>query len=433
MWEKRFNLLLFAGLTAECVTYADAALYALNLTAVVDIIIPNENVEVIVTNTKFYKFYVPEFVDHAIIVVNSALLPEDGSVTLRIDAKRFPSVNNSLVAFVLNYTEDFLPYTSKFWTSEGNWHYLEITSNHVSINFHLKFFTVTDAIPFIQTLQLKNFTKLFRAALPKLHRTDTLSEMIPYKQYNLVKFSSSESFIYSYDIRSAIDVIIPTTINLTTSDFTVLKFTIQKGSDIGGTLQFSLTFAPKAKTYNDHHIIVGCIRRNAREIPQYPDSCFYNDTTTIAPILLNKTIENSTIYIPYPETGVWYASFRLFNGTCEKCKCSKSCNDQYVACADYCEANCLTRSECEQCPLYCKESVKNKKNCKQCDCIGGCVNPEADESNSSVIFDISSNPCLSHRCGKNGRCVYMVSGGLVYSICVCSNNYRGKIVCFMYT
>lgn len=420
----------FAGLTAECLTYVDAVLYAANTTAV-DIIVPNENFEMIINTTKFFKFYVPEFVDHAFIVVNSAHLQTGGNVTLRIDAKRLPSVNNTLTEFVLNYTEaeDVKPYSKKFWTSEDNWHYLEITSTFVSINFHLKFITtVDDAIPYIQTLTLKNYTKLYRSSLSKLHRTDTLSEMIPYKQYNLVKVASSESFLYSYDLRVAIDSPNPP-INLTTSDFTVLKFIVQKGTDSGGSLQFSLAFSPKVKTYNEHQVIVGCVRRDVREIPQYPNKCYYNGRTTDAPVFLNKTTENSTIYIPYPEPGIWYASFRLFDGVCETCNCSVMCNDDYVACTDYCDANCLDSSECDQCPLLCKERVLHKSSCKQCDCIGGCVNPEVEESNSSLQFDVSSYPCLAGKCGKNGRCVYMVSGGYVYTICVCSNNYRGKILC----
>lgn len=389
-----------------------------------DIIIPNQNIQVTINTTKLFKFYVPEFVDHAMFVLNAAQITEGENLTVLIDAKRLPTRNNNLLNFVLNYTADFHPYYKKFWTLEENWHYLKINARDVNVNFRLQFFTVTDAVSFLQTVMLKNFTRLYRTALQKIHRTDTLSEMIPYKQYNLVKTSSSESFLFSYDLLSEIDASVPVTINLTTSDFTVLKFVVQKGSDVGGSLQFSLAYNSKTKTNHEHQTIVGCIRRNAREVPMWPDKCLFDGTTTKAPVILNATAENSTIYIPYAEPGIWFASFRLFNGTCEICNCTEGCNRKYVSCVEICEENCVSRRECEYCPLNCKEEVLLKKECKQCDCSGDCKNAEK-EGNSSVFFDISSYPCLAGKCGKNGRCVYMVSGGFVYSTCVCSNNYRG--------
>lgn len=415
--------MFFEGLTPECFTYVDAVLYASN-TTVVDIIIPNQNIQATINSTKIFKFFVPEFVDHAMLVVNSIQLVEGENITFAIDAKRLPSINNSLVDFILNYTQDFHPHYTKFWTFEENWHYLQIIASNVNVNFRLQFFTATDAVSFLQTLTLKNFTKLYRTALQKVHRTDTLSEMIPYKQYNLVKISSSESFLFSYDLQSEIDASVPIAINLTTSDFTVLKFVVQKGSDVGGSLQFSLAYNPRTKTQYENQTIIGCIRRNAKEVPIWPNKCFFDGTTTKAPVILNKTAENSTIYIPYAEPGIWFATFRYFNGSCEKCNCSDGCNEKYVACVEICEENCVSRRECEYCPLNCKEVVLLRKECKGCDCSGDCKNGET-ESNSSVIFDISSYPCIAGRCGKNGRCVYMVSGGFVYSTCVCSNNYRG--------
>lgn len=356
-------------------------------------------------------------------IVNSVQLMEGENVTVAIDAKRLPSTSNSLVEFVLNYTQDFHPYYTKFWTFEENWHYLKIVAPNVIVNFRLQFFTATDAVSFLQTLTLKNFTKYYRTALQKIHRTDTLTEMIPYKQYNLVRISSSESFLFSYILQNEIDASIPIAINLTTNDFAVLKFVVQEGSDIGGALQFSLAYKPKAKSHRK--IIIGCIRRNARELPLWPNKCFFNGTTTMAPVVLNKTAENSTIYIPYAEPGVWFATFRFFNGICEQCNCSNSCNEKYVTCVEICEENCVSRRECEYCPLNCKEVVLLRKDCKGCDCSGNCKT-DAIQSNSSVIFDISSYPCIAGRCGKNGKCVYMVSGGFVYSTCVCSNNYRGN-------
>lgn len=45
--------------------------------------------------------------------------------------------------------------------------------------------------------------------------------------------------------------------------------------------------------------------------------------------------------------------------------------------------------------------------------------------NTSIAFTLSSNPCVSGRCGKNGRCYHYMSGGFVFSTCLCLKFYRG--------
>lgn len=48
-----------------------------------------------------------------------------------------------------------------------------------------------------------------------------------------------------------------------------------------------------------------------------------------------------------------------------------------------------------------------------------------DNCNASVIFSVSSSPCVSGRCGRFGRCYHYMSGGFVFSTCVCMKGYRG--------
>lgn len=45
--------------------------------------------------------------------------------------------------------------------------------------------------------------------------------------------------------------------------------------------------------------------------------------------------------------------------------------------------------------------------------------------NTSVVFTLSSNPCVTGRCGRNGRCYHYMSGGFVFSTCLCLKFYRG--------
>lgn len=45
--------------------------------------------------------------------------------------------------------------------------------------------------------------------------------------------------------------------------------------------------------------------------------------------------------------------------------------------------------------------------------------------NTSVAFTLASNPCVTGRCGRNGRCYHYMSGGFVFSTCLCLKFYRG--------
>lgn len=404
------------GLTAECYVYVDVTLYSTNASKV-DIISQNQNVQIMVNSSRVVKFYVPEFVDHAVLMVKSLQFLDGDVLKVSVQARKLPNANENLLNFVLNDTGNNEPFYGKFWTLEENWHYIEFSGDHVNVTFHLQFFTSTEG-SFLETY--KN-TSYFRTAVKKIPQRDRLSEISPYKQYNLVKISSTESFLYSYDLPTEIDTTVPVPINLTSSDFTVLKFEVQKDTDIGGSLQFSLAFSSKVRKNLNFEIIIGCVRRNVREIPTWPNKCSYDGTEHDAPLILNKTSTNSTVYIPYVEPGIWFGTFKLFNQTCTTCECAESCDKKYAACADVCERNCA--SDCEDCAVNCRKVVLQKEGCSGCDCSGNCQNSD-EATNTSVLFDVSSYPCLAGKCG-NGRCVYMVSGGFVYSTCICLNNYRG--------
>ncbi|EDW33844.1 GL21912 [Drosophila persimilis] len=50
---------------------------------------------------------------------------------------------------------------------------------------------------------------------------------------------------------------------------------------------------------------------------------------------------------------------------------------------------------------------------------------EVNNCNTSVVFSVSSSPCVGGRCGHFGRCYHYMSGGFVFSTCVCMKGYRG--------
>lgn len=50
---------------------------------------------------------------------------------------------------------------------------------------------------------------------------------------------------------------------------------------------------------------------------------------------------------------------------------------------------------------------------------------EGNSCNAKLVFTIASNPCVAGRCGQYGKCYHYMSGGVVYSTCLCNKGYRG--------
>lgn len=111
----------------------------------------------------------------------------------------------------------------------------------------------------------------------------------------------------------------------------------------------------------ESHTIVACIRKDHMEIPTWPDQCVSEGENSTSYLILNKTTENSTILIPYPEIGTWYASFKLFCGDCEPCDCPQYCQVDYEDCIEQCELECITSEECSSCSKNCTKTITEAK------------------------------------------------------------------------
>lgn len=388
-----------------------------------------------------FKFYLPQHIDHIAIIINNinfTATPE--SLNIRVQSNRIPTAADNLANLYLSEITE--PFSATVWTKEESWHYIQFnftsnTTRTVQDNstalFRLKLFP-SIVIPTNYTNNTNN-DSIYHGVIYKIHNTDLISQVTPYNQYNLVKDVSSESFMFSYDLEVAVGQTVPVPVNVTTRGFTALHFRLVEGTDIGGTLQFILAFKRRVRkgsrklTLEDEpksHTVVACIRRNIREIPIWPDKCSFNGIENPAPLILNSTVDNTTVYIPYPEPGVWFVTFKLFDGSCDACRCSDSCSMRYVNCTDKCERNCTEEDECAQCRIDCKAEILKESGCSGCNCDGNCLN-KSTVSNTSVLFDLSSYPCMTGKCGDTGECLFMVSAGVVFSTCSCSNNYRGEL------
>lgn len=214
--------------------------------------------------------------------------------------------------------------------------------------------------------------------------------------------------------------------------------------------------AEEAKRSNQTVII--CLRLNEPGIPTWPDKCIYGRHSYPANSVINNTdAETGTgvIHVPFPETGAWYVTMALFchgeavestvdrtarttiidsvksfirhnaetlksfQSTCScavdlnlnfyrDCLMNEKCLSQMNETETLKIKECLMDVKCTAAEhsklsrafdIHHKRATEQSVNGKtQLGCAdGGC--------NTSVVFTLSSNPCVTGRCGRNGRCV----------------------------
>ncbi|XP_070504213.1 uncharacterized protein [Chironomus tepperi] len=243
--------------------------------------------------------------------------------------------------------------------------------------------------------------------------------------------------------------------------------------DLNGEPAIAEKLTAEEMKFTNQTVIV-CIRLNEPGIPTWPDKCTYGRHIFTANAIINNTNEDtgtSVVHIPFPESGTWYVTLGLFchGETIEatarttiidsvktfirynrqmlksfnsQCSCVKELNlSHYRECLD--TQACLTRmnetetlkiKEClmdAKCTaaehvklskafdIHHKRATEQSVNGKN---ILGCSDANC---NTSIAFTLASNPCVTGRCGRNGRCYHYMSGGFVFSTCLCLKFYRG--------
>ncbi|XP_063908321.1 post-GPI attachment to proteins factor 6 isoform X2 [Zophobas morio] len=412
-------------LTPECYSFVETTLYVKRRPSAGQIVegVPY-TIEAYTSHSSLYTFYVPQFVIHASFLVENITFAKTATrLTVRVQSRSIPSEETAIKAEMIEPNSKEKSLTVTFNTQEENWHYVEFlfegqanpTESKSSLSFILKYFA-------------EDSERTTNATAWRVFNSNEITRVLKYRQYDLVRESTTESFSYSYELRQKFTISSSVAVNLTSSEFTVLQFKLREHADIGGTLQFVLAFKPRVKGRSlesepKDNKIIACIRPEAPELPTWPNHCSYGGDQIVAPLVVSKATDNSSMMIPYPESGVWYATFKLFCGECVPCSCPDNCQKIFEACVKDCQATCQTKDTCNNCSLDCKTEVVHSNGCAKCDCDGPCLRNK-EVCNSSVVFDISSTACANN-CGKHGRCMFMVCDGVVYATCVCSHNYKG--------
>lgn len=208
--------------------------------------------------------------------------------------------------------------------------------------------------------------------------------------------------------------------------------------------------------------IIICMRLGEPGIPTWPDKCIYGQHTFPAASIVNNTNDETStglIHVAFPEPGLWYVTLGLFcHGPATAASVTvidsvKEFIKKYVnilkdsrvpcACANRTAhyQKCIRNVDClndmsesetlkvKECLMDSKCTHRHKEMARKFEVHHRYATEQSvatDSScNASAVFTISSSPCVAGRCSKNGRCYHYMSGGFVFSTCLCMKGYRG--------
>ncbi|CAG4988179.1 unnamed protein product [Parnassius apollo] len=210
-------------------------------------------------------------------------------------------------------------------------------------------------------------------------------------------------------------------VNLTSGEVKSLRYKVNQFLDIGGNLAIEASLLMSLKYYmgyrreskkgallaftedNQFFKVVICLDIGHASVPLETGHCKFNDHVKPALFVLNST-DSETIYdrviIPYPDSGTWYITLRLF---CDEvvCPCPTSDNGTKY----YVDPNALDRDE--------EDDIVSSNNTRQGN----------SACNATALLSLSSTSCLGGRCSNHGSCGLNTFGGLVMSFCSCSAGY----------
>lgn len=208
--------------------------------------------------------------------------------------------------------------------------------------------------------------------------------------------------------------------------------------------------------------IIICMRLGEPGIPTWPDKCVYGRHILPAASIVNNTNDETStglIHVPFPESGMWYVTLGVYchgaetaaritiidsvkefikkyvdllhdmrvpcacaNRTTyyQKCIADHQCLDALNESETLKVKECLMDSKCtsRHHEMAHKFELHHKFATEQSVATGG-------SCNASAVFTVSSSPCVAGRCGRYGRCYHYMSGGFVFSTCLCIKGYRG--------
>ncbi|CAL4067786.1 unnamed protein product [Meganyctiphanes norvegica] len=191
-------------------------------------------------------------------------------------------------------------------------------------------------------------------------------------KHRLEKKTFGGNYAFEYDVALDENGTSVLVLNITNDSPTVLSFELEHIIDIGGTLLIEIGVSPFMNTSNHNYSLVGCVSHRLRGEFDSNNSCvrghrLESNTTGFG-------LFSSSVFIPYPEPGPWHLTLLPL------CYTNNGSDYEYVDCT----------SEI-----------------------------------TSLLFGITSASCIQGKCGHYGSCFQYISGGFIFSTCVCDAGYRG--------
>lgn len=397
------------GLFKSCITKLKADLYIKQINpiqllpgVIEHLLYINEN-----SSTTHFSIFIPEGVDNSTISIQIVRSSTNRPLlNIFIKPRGIPSSRNYLDMFQMEPDRNEMDY--EFHIHVNAMHYITIEPNITNESFEIEYALRVD-FDVKQEFQTENdygyevtkfqnieFFKTFR----KNHRdfflfdvdvSDTNGTSPEY-----FNFSSGVNYGFRFNIFDTQDIggMLTAIIGLITTKDSLYKRKINEKITDGPETIYDQNSIPIPEKLVDlvsdsaksnltviKYAII-CLHLNEPGIPEWPSHCKYGNTTLDAAALVNSSNSSQSINVPFPEAGEWFLTAKLF---------------------------CISSTQNVSIKSINKESLKD----------------EVTECNGTFVFGIGSVPCEFSQCGPHGSCYHYMSGGFVYTTCVCRNGYRG--------
>ncbi|KAJ9589292.1 hypothetical protein L9F63_017501 [Diploptera punctata] len=375
--------ILQQGLTPSCAAMMDSSM-SVDITEDITVIIPGEDTVSHLDpgiESKTFKFYVPSGTWKVRINVTSEKCENVPCIFMSFSPRAVPEpgLNNGNCDSDDGCESEFIP-------AVENWYYVTVGPQEASsevLDFNLK----VSFLPYNSTDKWQLLNTTLSNLVNDRFDYDVAAVLDDFQNFwtlvPLVRQSFSAFFTFNFLSEQADFNKGFFSINVSMNELAVMQFEVNYVSDIGGTLTFEMKLEDddnlKNVTGNLYNVtVVACLSYQARAVPFFsPDTCLnFTGDFSEARLQVNTSNDNSrigSIHVPFPEPGYWFITLKPFCYT----------NDSY--------------------PMECTTDL-------------GILN---------VSLIIESNMCTADNCGRFGDCYNYMSGGFIFSTCVCRHGYIG--------
>jgi hypothetical protein len=373
--------ILQQGLSPNCAAMMESSMSVV-VADDVTVIVPGEEVSRQLdeeTEVRKFKFYVPSGTWMVRVNVSS-----DRCILMSYAPRTIPDpqASNGNCESDTGCQNDLIP-------AVDNWYFITVSAPH---NLSASTIRFTLRVSFLTHNSTENFKLVNTTTVLPYFMTESLNYDIALLLEDFQKFwtlvplarqSFSAFFTYNFLSEQADENKGFFSINVGVDELATMQFEVNHVSDIGGTLTFEMKLEESSNLKNITESlynvsVVACLSYQARAIPLFPQElCLtYAGDFSETKIQVNSSSEANrigSIHVPFPEPGLWFINLKPF-----------------------CFTNDSLPAECT---------------------------PDLGTLNVSLI--IESNMCTADNCGRFGDCYNYMSGGFIFSTCVCKHGYIG--------